>query len=294
MLNITKKFLCVSGAVCLSVTGASAVAPVRVIRPGTYTAPTVPTGGTQPVATATPTVQRTVTQTAPSPQTITTGAGASRVASMRAVTRAPTMVASFPMAHPGGTTGGGGGTGTVDLSNFYTIPQTDTLLDAKQDKLIPGDGVTIGSDGTISVNAVGGAPGLNGREVQLQSDGTFIQWKYADDTLWNDLVPLSDLRGATGAVGVTGAVGAAGADGKNIELQVVGSVLQSRPTGGTWTNLVDLSTIGGGITEEVDPYTVPTLAQLNAAEPGAPDGDYILGVFKQGSTIVRKWIKVEP
>jgi hypothetical protein len=51
----------------------------------------------------------------------------------------------------------------------------------------------------------------NGKEVELRSDGTYIQWKYTVDSTWNNLVALASLRGADGADGADGLDGADGA-----------------------------------------------------------------------------------
>ena len=41
----------------------------------------------------------------------------------------------------------------------------------------------------------GGTPGKDGREIELQNNGTAIQWRYVGDSEWTDLVQLSDLKG---------------------------------------------------------------------------------------------------
>ena len=45
------------------------------------------------------------------------------------------------------------------------------------------------------LKAGGGASGKDGREVELQNNGTAIQWRYVGDSDWTDLVQLSDLKG---------------------------------------------------------------------------------------------------
>lgn len=45
------------------------------------------------------------------------------------------------------------------------------------------------------LRAGGGASGKDGREVELQNNGTAIQWRYVGDESWTDLVQLSDLKG---------------------------------------------------------------------------------------------------
>lgn len=38
-----------------------------------------------------------------------------------------------------------------------------------------------------------GATGANGKEVELQNDGTYLQWRYVGDAAWNNLITLVDL-----------------------------------------------------------------------------------------------------
>lgn len=54
------------------------------------------------------------------------------------------------------------------------------------------------------LKAGGGASGKDGREVELQNNGTAIQWRYAGDDDWTDLVQLSDITGAKGDPGDNG------------------------------------------------------------------------------------------
>ena len=49
----------------------------------------------------------------------------------------------------------------------------------------------------------GGAPGKDGREIELQNSGTAIQWRYVGDDAWTDLVQLSELKGDPGDDGIT-------------------------------------------------------------------------------------------
>lgn len=53
-----------------------------------------------------------------------------------------------------------------------------------------------------------GKTGSAGREVELESDGTNVRWRYAGEPVWYDLVAIADLQGATGPAGPTGATGA--------------------------------------------------------------------------------------
>lgn len=103
-----------------------------------------------------------------------------------------------------------------------------------------------GKDGTNGTNGTDGADGTDGREVELQATSTYIQWRYAGDAAWNNLVALSSLKGADGAPGVAGTPGAAGTDGREVELQATSTYIQWRYAGETtWNNLVALSSLKG-------------------------------------------------
>lgn len=110
----------------------------------------------------------------------------------------------------------------------YTIDETDDLLDEKQDVLIQGDGISI-VDGVISAVVV------DGKQVLLQSDGEYIQWKYDDDaSTWEDLVALVDLQGPQGEKGDKGDKGEQGEAGDlsdySTSTQVIGLILQAIET----------------------------------------------------------------
>ena len=103
-----------------------------------------------------------------------------------------------------------------------------------------------GKDGTNGTNGTDGADGTDGREVELQATSTYIQWRYAGETTWNNLVALSSLKGADGSPGVAGTPGAAGADGREVEIRATSTYIQWRYAGETsWNNLVALSSLKG-------------------------------------------------
>jgi hypothetical protein len=49
-----------------------------------------------------------------------------------------------------------------------------------------------------------GASGADGREIELQTNATHIQWRYVGDVAWTNLVALADITGSTGATGERG------------------------------------------------------------------------------------------
>jgi hypothetical protein len=81
--------------------------------------------------------------------------------------------------------------------------------------------------------------GTDGREVELQNSGTYIQWRYVGDVAWNNLVGIDTISGA---------------DGREVEVQNNGTHIQWRYVGDvSWTNLVAVSDLKGdkGDTGEV-------------------------------------------
>ena len=92
----------------------------------------------------------------------------------------------------------------------------------------------------------GGQGGEDGREVELRTNDTHIQWRYVgeDDNAWRDLVALD---------AITGGDGADGADGREVELQVASGYIQWRYTTGAdtaWKNLMSLSDLKGDSGED--------------------------------------------
>lgn len=114
-----------------------------------------------------------------------------------------------------------------------------------------------------------GTPGKDGREIEIQNSGTAIQWRYAGDGSWTDLVQLSEITGPKGNPGPT----------PNIQIGTVQTLEPGQPAtasiSGTPENpLLNLGIpkgetgggeSGGGITEETDP-TVPAWAK-NPTKP---------------------------
>ena len=58
-----------------------------------------------------------------------------------------------------------------------------------------------------------GTPGKDGREIEIQNNGTTIQWRYAGDESWTDLVQLSEITGAKGDPGKDGTTPTIGENG---------------------------------------------------------------------------------
>ena len=82
----------------------------------------------------------------------------------------------------------------------------------------------------ISLVELTGNDGADGKQVELRVYNGYIQWKYTSDSVWNNLIALSELKGekgdkgdkgdtgnagTAGEKGDTGNTGTTGADGKN-------------------------------------------------------------------------------
>lgn len=188
--------------------------------------------------------------------------------------------------------GGGGTDGTTNYNNLSNKPQLNGVtlegnktldqvgvLAKNQGSNNSGKFLSVGSDGNVvpadapsGGGGGSGTPGKDGREIQIQNNGTAIQWRYVGDESWTDLVQLSDITGAKGDPGPTGAT-------PNIQIGTVqtlepGQQATASMTGTPENPLLNLGIPkgatgggegGGGITEETDP-TVPAWAK----EPTKP------------------------
>lgn len=67
----------------------------------------------------------------------------------------------------------------------------------------------------VSLAELTGNDGADGKQIELRVYNGFVQWKYSDDSVWNNLIALSDLKGEKGDKGDPGEAGAPGQDGKD-------------------------------------------------------------------------------
>lgn len=104
-----------------------------------------------------------------------------------------------------------------------------------------GPGSTVGGatgpQGPAGPAGPTGPAGTNGKEVQLQTSATHVQWRYAGDSTWNNLVPLSTITGPQGPAGAAGATGATGAPGPQGPAGAAGNayVHTQATVSATWT-----------------------------------------------------------
>lgn len=157
------------------------------------------------------------------------------VTSVNAKTGAVTLNAADVGADPAGTAAG-----LVGAIELLPGPEGPAGADGA-----PGADGTPGADGAPGADGLPGADGEDGREVELQTSATHVQWRYVGDVAWTDLIALTAITGPAGADGADGAAGADGDDGLSVELQTTATHIQWRLVGGAWADLVALSTITG-------------------------------------------------
>ena len=127
--------------------------------------------------------------------------------------------------------------------------------------------------------------GDDGREVQLQTNATPVQWRYVGDATWLDLIPLSVISGD---------------DGLSAELRTTATHIQWRQAGGMWADLIPLASLVGpaGPANTLTIGTVTTLAagaSATAAITGtAPNQTLGLGIPRGLTGAASDWLKVGP
>ena len=140
----------------------------------------------------------------------------------------------------------------------YILKHSGSEIDAAVDKIKNLDNVESGADG---------------REVELQTNSTHIQWRYSGESEWRNLIELERLEGPSGPTGPRGATGATGPQGP------IGETGATGPRGETGQNAVNpnfsigtVTTLDAGSQATVSlTGTYPNL-KLNFGIPRGADG----------------------
>lgn len=109
----------------------------------------------------------------------------------------------------------------------------------------PGPAGVDGAPGAAGAPGVDGVRGYDGREIEVQNNGTHIQWRFVGTETWTNLVALADLAGADGLDGKTVLSGSGapaaelGTDG-DFYIDTPVSHLYGPKTAGAWGAYVDL------------------------------------------------------
>jgi hypothetical protein len=109
-----------------------------------------------------------------------------------------------------------GGNGETTLENIMST--VNQIADGKADALDYKNSVLKLMSGEKELSRViirnGSGSGADAREIELQKSGTTIQWRYAGDSEWTDLVTLAEITGPAGSPGPQGEKGDTGAKGE--------------------------------------------------------------------------------
>ena len=118
-------------------------------------------------------------------------------------------------AYDGGSkviTNGSGGKFLADDGTYKTIDVSGSGLSTEQVEAINhvlsdyNNGKMM-SDENFTTTFKNKLDSLNGeRDLEMQADTTHLQWRYVGDTVWNNLIPLDELKGFTVNIGETGQV----------------------------------------------------------------------------------------
>ncbi len=113
-----------------------------------------------------------------------------------------------------------------------------------------------GDPGTPGTPGEDGDDGADGREIELQKSATHIQWRYAGDVSWTNLVALSELKGDPGDPGgseievtvssTQGTVAKVGTTSAGNYTPTVGDKLLVTFTNGQTANNITLNIDGSG------------------------------------------------
>lgn len=89
--------------------------------------------------------------------------------------------------------------------------------DGKDAISLPGKDGRNGRDGRNGNDGIGlpgaaGLPGRDGREIEIRKSDTAIQWRYSNEIVWKNIIPISELKGEPGKDGKGGGGGSAGTE----------------------------------------------------------------------------------
>jgi hypothetical protein len=145
---------------------------------------------------------------------------------------------------------------TADGYGLAPFPIGGSVPDATT---LPDDQIPITLGGGWSTIALPTGGGGSGREIQLQANATHLQWRYVGDAAWQNLIALSELKGAPGT----------SSNGESPQLRVSGGYFQWKlPSSSTWTNLLAVADLGAP-TIEILPAGSTITVFGNVARPTA-------------------------
>ena len=178
----------------------------------------------------------------------------------------------------------------VDPATLEPVtPPTDAWLEAL-------GSVADGIPGAVADYLTANPPpaGDDGREVELQTSATHVQWRYDGDATWLDLIPLSIITGQDGSPGQDGS------HGLSAELRTNATHIQWRQAGGAWADLIPLASLVGPAGPP-NTLTIGTVTTLPAGSPAtlsltgeAPEQVLSAGIPMGLTGAASDWLKVGP
>ena len=137
----------------------------------------------------------------------------------------------------------------------YILRHSGSEIDSAVDKIKNLDNVGSGADG---------------REVELQTNSTHIQWRYSGESEWRNLIELKRLEGPSGPTGPRGETGATGPQGPIGETGATGATGQNAVNPNFSIGTVTTLSSGSNATVTLT-GTYPNLV-LNFGIPRGADG----------------------
>ena len=133
-----------------------------------------------------------------------------------------------------------------------------------------------------------GTPGKDGREIEIQNNGTAIQWRYVGDLDWTDLVQLSDLKGeGIPEGGTTGQVLTKNSDSDGDASWKNPSIVSDEQVKTAVDNYLEENPVQGGITEEQKQQLEQNTQDITDLKSALPDKlDSNQGVENKGKSMV--------
>lgn len=98
----------------------------------------------------------------------------------------------------------------------------------------------------MPLSMITGRDGSDGRSVDLRESGGWVQWHHQGDQQWQNLISMDDMRGADGRDGIDGKDGNDGQPGASVDLRSsAGFVQWKRTDSATWNNIIAVSDLRG-------------------------------------------------
>lgn len=129
-----------------------------------------------------------------------------------------------------------------------------------------------------------GTPGKDGREIEIQNNGTAIQWRYVGDSDWTDLVQLSDLKGeGIPEGGTTGQVLTKNSDSDGDASWKNPSIVSDEQVKTAVDNYLEENPVQGGITEEQKQQLEQNTQDI--ADLKSANDDFVVKIFNLASSV---------